>query len=974
MSRLILPLLLCFSTFSAWATPGNPVSAGKGRPHLFMENRGQIHGPNNEPLPQVLYQLAGKGINVSLTPQSIHYTFVGQISKAGHTPGGHKTDSASAEFETLGMDVALIGANPSPKITAAAQQEYYENHYTSRARQQEYGGIAHIRSYARIVYHDVYQHIDWEVYVPQDGSGSSVKYDFVVHPGGDPSQIKLKYCGAATVSLTEDGSLEAGTVLGGIKEAKPYSYIRESGKEIASKYILRGDTLSFALAKPVSGTLVIDPQVIWATYFGGSGADGSFDLAGYNGDAYICGTTKSVSTLATFGSFKAHYSGADDAFLARFSSSGNLVWATYFGGTALDRAMTVAIDPSASGSIYLCGYTFSNDSIATTGSHQVILNGGHDAFMAKFSLAGALIRASYYGGPGTEIINAAACDAQGNLYVTGTTTSTTGMATTGSFSTSPNECFIARFNAAGVRQWGTYFGGESLETINDLSVNGSALFITGFTRSNTGIASPGSHQSSKSDTVDAFLAKFGATGNRIWATYYGGLGVDDGQGLSADDSGNVYMCGITSSQSNISSVGAHQPGYGGDVTDAFVAKFNDIGIRLWGTYYGGSKSDAPLNYSPAQYATQRYWSVYYSNGKVWVGGTTTSTNAIATPGSYQDSLSNAASVPVHSDAMVAKFDASGNRLWTSYFGGPLAEITTGISGDNLGNVYLTGGTVSSSGVATSGAHQTSLNGSSDAFLVRIFDSLSILRVRNVRPYCINDTFSLGQYITANGAMRAGNVFRAELSNATGAFNSPTTIGTAAISSAGNIFCTLPPGISGAGYKLRIVSTKPVMISDTVAAPISNIFPVPVITRNGGILSTGTFSAYQWYKNGVLITSATSASYKPTVNGPYTVTVTSAGGCKGTSTVYNMVSVGIAGLSTLGDVNVYPNPTYDQLNIDGAAAGTQLVITSLVGQQVAELILQSGPQVLSISHAPAGVYMLTLRDREGGRKVIRILKQ
>jgi len=987
MLRLILPLLLCCSALTAWATSGNTIKAGKGRPGLFMENKGQIHGPHDEPVPQVLYHLAGNGINVSLTARSIHYTFFKQLEgKAFDQDGRLSKSDAHAYYETLGMDVALIGANPSAKITAEAQQEYYENHYTTAARRL--GGIQGIRSFARLVYHDVYPHIDWVVYVPEEGAASGMKYDFVVHPGGNPSDIRLKYDGASALSPAQDGSLRVQTEFCELLEARPYSYVRESGAEVGSSYVLRHDTLSFSAKRPAAGTLVIDPQVIWATYFGGTGIEYMRDVAMYKGDAFVTGSARSTGNIATFGSFKTYFSGIDDAYLGRFAASGNLVWCTYYGGTGGDAAYAVVIDTSVSaGSVYICGATNSPDSLATAGSHQTNLNGNDDAFFAKFTLNGALIRATYFGGNALDVILAAACDAQGNLYVGGGTTSSTGVASVGFPGRNVNNAFtftadgfVAKFNSSGVRQWGTCLGGEGPEWVSGLyAASLGSIAITGTTGSTTGIATAGSHQQSKSDSLDAFVAKLGASGNLIWSTYYGGNASDNGDDITGNGSGNIYACGSTRSQGNISAGSVHQTIPGGS-SDAYLAKFTDAGALVWGTYYGGANSELGLfdgtisNISGP--GRKGFWSVCFAQGKLRLAGGTLSTPGMATSDAYKDTLTvGFTGTLLNEDAVIASFDTLGNRDWATYFGGTGSEAATAIAGDNLGNVFVTGYTNSQADLAVSTPHQPGFGGATfDAFLIRIFDSLSILRVRNVRPYCINDTFSLGHYITANGTLQPGNIFRAELSNSSGSFNAPTVIGTLASPAGGLISCTLPAGISGTGYKLRIVSSKRVMVSDTVAISISTSIPAPVIGNNSGTLSTGTFAAYQWYKNGVAIAGATSVTYKPTTNGSYTVIVTATGGCKGTSSAYNISSVGVSGLNNLSDLQVYPNPTCDFLTIEGGRQGMSLVITNLLGQQVAELTLQSSPQLVSLSHLPAGIYMLIVSDNEGRKKTVRILKQ
>jgi hypothetical protein len=102
------------------------------------------------------------------------------------------------------------------------------------------------------------------------------------------------------------------------------------------------------------------------------------------------------------------------------------------------------------------------------------------------------------------------------------------------------------------------------------------------TNSGTNIATSGSHQSAYGGGIwDAYLVKFNSAGVRQWGTYYGGAGYDIVMGSCATDpSGNVYMTGITTTSvgTSISSSGSHQSAFAGG-NDAFLVKFNPSGIR-----------------------------------------------------------------------------------------------------------------------------------------------------------------------------------------------------------------------------------------------------------------------------------------------------------------------------------------------------------------------------------------------------------
>ena len=153
-------------------------------------------------------------------------------------------------------------------------------------------------------------------------------------------------------------------------------------------------------------------------------------------------------------------------FVCNINVNATVPWSTYFGGTSDDWAQSSAID--ASGNIYITGTTYSSG-LATSGAHQTTFGGAYDAFVTKFNSSGVRQWTTYYGGTGSENGNGIALDGSGNIYVVGTTTSTSGIATTGSFQstlTGSSGGFIVKFNSSGVRQWGTYYSGAGISGIS----------------------------------------------------------------------------------------------------------------------------------------------------------------------------------------------------------------------------------------------------------------------------------------------------------------------------------------------------------------------------------------------------------------------------------------------------------------------------------------------------------------------------
>lgn len=407
--------------------------------------------------------------------------------------------------------------------------------------------------------------------------GNELKYDFVVHAGADPSKIKLKLVEAGQTSLEADGSFQWSNPLGWVKEKKPLSL--QDGCEITSCYQYANGILAFKLGDyDRSKDLLIDPSLQWGTYYGGGAADEVYGVAtDGSGNVFIVGSTYSNNGISSPGAHQSSYGGNLDAFVVKFDSNGLRQWCTYYGGSSFDEGYGIATD--SFGNVFIVGEAMSTNGISSPGAYQSSNGGSLDAYVAKL-------------------------------------------------------------NSNGVRQWGTYFGGSGADDGRAIATDVSGnVFITGATYSANRISTSGAHQSSYGGSKDAYIAKFHSNGMRLWSTYYGGSSSDETFGIATDVSGNVLVTGNTYSTNAISTLGVHQTNNGGSV-DAFVAKFNNNGVRQWSSYYGGSYSD----YAEGVAAD--------GSGNVLIAGSTFSTNGIATSGAYQTSGAGSR------DAFVAKFKAN----------------------------------------------------------------------------------------------------------------------------------------------------------------------------------------------------------------------------------------------------------------------------------------------------------------------------
>ena len=413
----------------------------------------------------------------------------------------------------------------------------------------------------------------------------------------------------------------------------------------------------------------------------------------------------------------------------------SLLWATYFGGDTTTYGGALAID--SSGNIYMTGFTYVTSGIATKGAYQTLgdsING--DDFLVKFNSSGKLLWATYFGGSGYESPGWVCVDKSGNVYFTGYTNSTSDIATSGAYLTSGDsvngDAFLAKFNSSGSILWSTYFGGKEglgKYVITDTYGN---VYITGNTSTDSGIATKGAYQTS-GDSVngDAFLAKFNSSGSILWATYYGGSGDDEGDAVAIDTSGNVYIAGETTSTSGIATSGAYQTSYtgGSSFGDAFLAKFSSSGNIIWATYY--AENSVPY----VNITTDVFNNIY-------ITGTTISSSGISTSGAYQTFCNCGSSLL--GDAFLGKFSTSGNLLWATYYGGSGDNEGDEVSTDLSGNVYISGFTNSTSGIATSNAYQTSISGAFEAAYIAKFDTSGTLRWAS---YYGGDNDTYGQIVT-----------------------------------------------------------------------------------------------------------------------------------------------------------------------------------------------------------------------------------
>jgi len=633
---------------------------GNNHDNRFIKNDGQIIDQNGKSNNRVLYLLNTPGLNVQLKRNGFSYDVYEKKKKKlnSKNKNGNKTNSNFHKFnkendaareETLfhRIDIDFIGASKDLIIKEYEISKTNTNYYNIPEYEE---GLTNVKSFKKIVYENLYEGVNVEFFVPEDIK-KPVEYNFIIKPEADISLIKMKISGAK-VRIKNNG-LKMSLVHGNLNEIIPRSWIEKDGKNknIDIKYVEKAPNI-FGFDTKIShykndSTIIIDPTPVrqWATYFGGEREETK-----YNGD----------------------------------------------------------VKTDSHGSVFISGYTTSNNNIATSGSFQDTYTSTFNSsvgYLAKFSSDGVLVWSTYYGNLGATF-RAIAIDKENNIIAVGDSSDKTNIATTGAHQTalydSSNnfgDSFVVKFNNDGIRLWGTYYGGESSDALLGVSTDENLnIYAVGTTSSNNNISSPGSFRETVNLNVhynwDPFIVKLNKNGQRQWATYYGGT---SGEAIDVDSKGNVYVHGDVQkgeeANENISTVGAYQEKYSDEGSlswvDTFLVKFNTNGQRQWGTFFGGDSYDNASGI------------VIDQSDNVIICGKTRS-NVFNTTNAFQP---NKGGEYYDNDAYLAKFNSSGNLLWNTFYGGTEQDTGVNVAVDGDNNIFLAGETLSFNNISTPDSYQ-----------------------------------------------------------------------------------------------------------------------------------------------------------------------------------------------------------------------------------------------------------------------------
>jgi len=819
----------------------------KNQDYSFYENKGQIVDQNGKANPDVKYLLNSPGLNVQIKKNGFSYDVyeieTKQLKKKKSKEStilDQRKNSFDKEikYKYHRIDIDFVDSKKNPEIVAEGKSDDYENYYTLPDKKE---GVSFVHRYRKVTYKNLYNNIDLFFFKPED-STKPVEYNFLVHPGGRMSDIKMKFKGAKT--KLKDGKLSMNLRFGEMQENIPNSWIENDRKQsIAVNYKDLGNQI-FGFESSVNNsdrTIVIDPVPtrIWGSYFGGNNTDYIADITtDKSGNVYFTGNTFSITNIATSGTFLSSYNVNSNltGYLSKANSQSQKLWGTYL------SAQPVKVHIDRYNKVISTGNNYLDDLIGTPGTHKpATVKQTHDAYILKLDENGIRIWGTYYGGSSDEIVYSSVIDQNDNVILVGYTESSNGIAS--AYAYQPNrtgytkDSFIARINNFGLLTWATYYGGNGDDIIYDCTLDlADNVYLIGQTNGNDGIASANALQKTNKGAIDSFFSLFSQTGDFLYGSFYGGESNDFFNKIDFKNN-KVLITGATISTSGIVTSNAPFPTIlnTNSLSGAFSI-FDKDGKLLMGSYFPEAIDDSEFD----------------DKTNIFLSGHTNK-NIFGTPGSYQPNINS-----VSSDAYIVKYDQSYNKLWGTYYGGNGSEYETCFHFDtNDKYFYLGGRTNSSNQISSPGAGQTTINGFwEDAFIVKFKDCNSIgsILINSNSPICIGKDIELTAFGGTSYLWTGPNGFTSALQN-------PKILNATALNS-GTYSCT----ITGSGDCDGTFTTN-VFVGDNIK-PIPDLATLPKITGDCNTVVSTIPTATDNCKGKIIATTTDPLSYS--LSGNYTI--------------------------------------------------------------------------------------------------------
>ncbi|HEY0609115.1 MAG TPA: hypothetical protein VGD35_05650, partial [Chitinophaga sp.] len=611
-------------------------------------------------------------------------------SGSGQAPGNDKPRQQPAVKAHAYM-VTFLGAAMNPQIVPDKLAEGYSNYFLGSDSSK---WQSHVRSYQAVTYRSLYKNIDMQVY----SEASQLKYDLIVHPGGDPSDVQLQYEGTDKMEIKQ-GQLVVTTSVGTVTEQMPFAYQYVNNERVSVKvsYRLNGNKVGFK----VSGSydpqypLVIDPSYVFSAVSGARDDNWGF-TATYDpqGNFYAGGISFNGSYPITPGAVQNSYQGGRfDIAITKFSPNGRTqIYSTYLGSSGKEQPHSMIVD--SQGNLIISGRT--DNSAGFPFTNRIGTPGGWDIAVVKLNATGtAIIGALCIAGPQDDGVNMreareggasvllrnygddarseVVVDAADNVYVVSCTRSGSFPVTAGVFQRNfggVQDGVVMRLNPdCRSLNWASFIGGSREDAAYVLALSGNTIYVAGGTassnfRTTNGVVYPGY----RGGICDGFLTHITTDGTSILQSTFMGadnVAADQIYGVQMDARGFVYIMGTTEGRWPIRQPAGTASFYNNN-SKQFICKLQpNLSNFVYSTTFG--KDAVNPSISPVAFLVDRCENVYVSG---WGGGINTQ---LEYPNSGTSGLPTRSPLQGSTDGadfyfFVLQRDAT-NVLFASFFGG-----------------------------------------------------------------------------------------------------------------------------------------------------------------------------------------------------------------------------------------------------------------------------------------------------------------
>ena len=307
ISSLLGIFFLCFEAFSCFSQPANStrewVAASPFDQNVFIENKGQFDGKNSmsdriDPERNVLYSCSVGDINIFFNAHGLTFRYDEAVYEEADK-GSEEVDKRNSVAKPHFLHVEWLDASADGFMSGTDSVSWYYTY--GRALDREGKSSTRARAFRKVVYRNIYPHIDIEYTIPEFLSEKKwgIKYSLILHPGADISKVQMKYSGAKNISVDGFGNILVKSDFGVFQDIAPIAFYSEQNNNIIpSSFVISGNQVSFTLSSyDHTKTVVVDPWTVNPPAFSGTrkaAYDVEYDL---NGNVYAYGGTKPYQVI-----------------------------------------------------------------------------------------------------------------------------------------------------------------------------------------------------------------------------------------------------------------------------------------------------------------------------------------------------------------------------------------------------------------------------------------------------------------------------------------------------------------------------------------------------------------------------------------------------------------------------------------------------------------------------------------------------